>query len=803
VGAIDLTKVVEGRLTLVMERVGGKTLRQWLAQHPTPGQATQRKLAEDLLSGIGYLEQEGVTHKDLKPDNLLVADGRLVIIDFSLAEMPEDAAWGGTALYRDPAGARWSHATDRFAAALCLFELYAGRHAFDGRAPEPGQEPQVGEDDIAPSGLAAFFRKALDPVPERRFPSARAMREALLLALGEDVHAAPTEPARLDTTTPLRLAGLSRRALNALARCRVHTVGELLELSAAQIRAIHAIGTRTAGDIIALQESLRARGVPAIATRDTRAEPTLVPDLCDSPEPVDRLRLGESLRTVLIEAGLHTVGAVASLTQGALLDLPGIGRRRLADVVEALHSFRGDDTGRAQGAHTLDRLWERASHPLSEAQRVALERSVGVTGEPESQSRIAEDLHRSQPQISLEVTGGLERVDIGILADLATALDTVLDGFGGIARLDEVGDRLEEEWPAGIVSGAGMVRLLARLSSGRVHLLEVDGADQPAVARPLFDRETLRAFTAELVRLASQWPPVEPDTARRTLTALLPQFEGDPLALGVRLCQDVEVAETGHLFVGPLEPRDSIGFVLQQVREPIALEDLERRVRRIFGINTPLPDRDHLLSVLADLDCQVHGDMVLTGRTGSLVAPQALPPDALPPAFGAGRSPQGVVRDMLREAAATRGFRMVVAPPEWLPEIGHSVATALAGTFLSFEDAFFTDHRADLPSLERAERFVAQRDALSEAAEATLSRLLEEHGRAGRIVVLGDTALFGLCEVLDLPRRLYDETLSGNRGFWVVVVPGVIHNRQPRFNEGPPMWHLEGATLPLLEPLPP
>jgi hypothetical protein len=70
------------------------------------------------------------------------------------------------------------------------------------------------------------------------------------------------------------------------------------------------------------------------------------------------------------------------------------------------------------------------------------------------------------------------------------------------------------------------------------------------------------------------------------------------------------------------------------------------------------------------------------------------------------------------------------------------------------------------------------------------------------VVVLGDTSLFGLCEALDLPRRLYDETLSGSRGFWVLVVPGVIHNRQPHFNEGSAMWHLEGATLPLPNPLP-
>ena len=37
----------------------------------------------------------------------------------------------------------------------------------------------------------------------------------------------------------------------------------------------------------------------------------------------------------------------------------------------------------------------------------------------------------------------------------------------------------------------------------------------------------------------------------------------------------------------------------------------------------------------------------------------------------------------------------------------------------------------------------------------------------------------------------------------VIVVPGVIHNRQPRFNEGEKaLFHLEGVTFPLLEPMP-
>jgi hypothetical protein len=425
-----------------------------------------------------------------------------------------------------------------------------------------------------------------------------------------------------------------------------------------------------------------------------------------------------------------------------------------------------------------------------------------MTGNVETQGDVADNLRRSQAQVSLDLSKGLERLDTSALADANVALDTLLDGFSGIALLDEIGERFEEEWPAGVVSGAGIARLLVRMSPGRAHLVEADGIDMPLVARPSFDRDTLRAFGAEVLRLAGQWPPVEPDTARRTLARLLPHFDGDPLTLGFRLCRDVEFAETGHLFIGPLDPRHSISFVLDQVRDPIPLEELERRVRRIFGKDTPYPDADHLMEVLRDLECRIQGNLVIPGKSGSVFAAPALSADEPLVGLGNHRTAEEVVRDMLRDAAVSRGFRMLVTPPERHTEIGRSVASALGGTWLSFEDAFFADHEAEILALARAERFVAQRDALTDAAEQTLFRLLQEHGRPGNVIVLGDTALFGLCEALDLPRRLYDETLSGSRGFWVLVVPGVIHNRQPLFNEGPAMWHLEGATLPLLNPLP-
>jgi serine/threonine protein kinase len=802
VRAIDLTKMVEGRLTLVMERVGEGTLRRWIADHPTPDPAGRRRLAEDLLAGLDYLEKQGVTHKDLKPDNLLIGDGRLTIIDFSLAGLPEDAPYGGTALYRDPSTVRWSHGTDRYAAALCLFEIYAGRHAFEGRVPEPGEFPSVREDDISPPGLAAFFRRALHPSANERFGSAAALRDGLLEAIGEEPErpSLPPDATRLDAGTPLRTTGLSRRAVNALTRSRVQTVGELLQLSASQVRLIHAIGSRTAGEIVQFQESLRAQGVRSLGTTPP-LDPPLAEHLADSSAPLDRLRLSGPVRIALGGRGCTTVGAVASLTRADLLTIPGIGRGRLAEVVTALQRFEGDEAA-APAKETLDRLWNLASRDLSEFQRVAVEKCVGLGDEPRAQGLVAEELGRSQPQVSNDCSHGIERLDVEPLGQVLNDLEVILDGFGGIAKLEDVGRRLEEtRLPVNVV-GAGLARLLVRIAGGRMQILELTGLEGPIIARPAFDRHTLEAFVAEVARLARRWPPMEPDAARRTLAPRLPYYPGDPLALAMKICTDVEATDAGHLFVPPVEPTRAIEFVLAQTRDPLPIDELERRVRQIFGDGTPYPVPEHLLDVLRDLDCQVQGDRVVPGRTRSVVAKPALEPDRAPSLRTAERTEEETVSEMLREAGRSRGFRMIVTPPERHAEIGRSVARSLGVPFISFEDEFLAKHEAELPSFERAERFVAQRVLLTEAAESLWQELIARHGGVGKVIVLGDTALLGLCEALDLPRRLYDETLSGDRGFWALIVPGVIHGAQPRFNEGPPMWHLQGATLPLVRPLP-
>ncbi len=805
VRVIDLTKMVEGRLTLIMERVGNQNLREWITEHTTPEPLAQRRLAEDLLAGLAYLEQKGVTHKDLKPDNLLVNDGRLTIIDFSLADFPEDTFCGGTALYRDPSSPRWTHATDRYAAALCLFELYAGRHAFDGKVPEPGERPQILAEEIDPSGLAAFFQKALDPNPEQRFGSAQAMRDALLRALGEDVQDAPqhaTVHEAFELSTPLHATGLSPRAQNTLRRVRVLTVGDLVALEPSEIRAIHAIGTKTASEVLGLHGRLRAQGLKAEGDRSRPMEPPMMASLMDSPEPLAKLALPPSVRTTLEQAGLPSIGSLAGMTRSQLLEIRSVGPGTVAQLFEALQQFQTKQGDGQIRVTTLDRLWDQASSALTSSQKAALEGWIGLTGTPQTQQQLAAALGRSQPQISSDCNLGLEHLDQAVLDPAATALDSLLEGCGGIERLDELGRRFEGTWPADQITGQGMVRLLVKLSPGRFHILEIATLNSPVVAYPIYDLETLQRFAREVHRLAEPWPPLEPEAVRRSLSGFLPNYLGDPIDLGLRLDTDLRIAETGHLYYGPLPAAHALDFVLRQVRDCMSLEKLQHEVKRIFGSETPFPDRDHLISILTGLGCNVQGNEVVPAHRASLVAQPALDFDPPTVTFSADRTVEETIREMLREATQSRGFRMLVTPPERHAEIARSVATALGGTWVSFADAFFTDHQDRIPALERAERFVAQKATLKAAAESTFQRLLATQGRPGHTVVLGETGLLALCDALHLPRLLYDQTLSGNLGFWVLVIPGVIHQRQPRFNEGDAVWHLEGATLPLLNPLP-
>lgn len=795
----DLSHVIPDRLTLPLALIDGPSLRAWLSEDREPDLAHRRRLAEDLLGALEHLEQQEVTHNDLKPDNLLVGRDGLALIDFSLAQSGEaQPATGGTARYRDPNTFHWSHATDRWAAALCLFELFVGRHAFDGRVAEPGQRPRLEADEVDPPALVAFFHRALDPDPAARFPSARALRDALVEALGARAEAPEPRPVEAATAaTELHRLPLSNRALNQLRRAGVRTAGELLTLAPPQVRALHAVGAKTAAEILVLQEKLRGQGL-APATRGPSGaqpvEPPFFPELTDDLDPLAVLDLAAGLTHRLGDAGLTTVGRLAGARRSELLAIHGVGKKRLAELFEAL-AKRRPAAESLRVFELFDDFWQQAAAPLDATRRQLVDHVVGLTVAPREIAAAAADAGLDIGRAKRHLDQARDALDLAVLDEPAELVGRLVELAGGVVPLGEVSTRLATRWLEGDVDGAALARLVA-WTGGRLEVLRAPGAEI-ALARSDIPSDAFAAFLAEAHELAESWPPIAAEASVHRLRQALPSYGGNPLTLAADLLPRVHRMAGGELFVDTLEPAVRVEHVVRRERLPLALDALHRHLDETFsGVFAPLSP-EVLGACLDDLGAEIR-DGVIVPREPRSVRPAAveIPARTVP------RSATEEARAFLQAAAKSRGFRLVVTPPERHREIGRSIAEVLDGRWISFEERWFERHGGELGKMARAERYAAQRGRLTRSAESLLDDLLTDESAVGEVRVLGDTGLLGILGALDSIRRLYDETLTGEFGFWVLVIPGrILDERQPFFNNKERVWHLSGVVLEVEEPL--
>jgi serine/threonine protein kinase len=96
-----------------------------------------QRFGEELIQAVDYLDQQGVAHRDIKPDNIGMSQAgtrgklQLVLFDFSLTRTSAENISAGTHPYLDPflslrKPARWDLQAERFALAVTLHEMVTG-----------------------------------------------------------------------------------------------------------------------------------------------------------------------------------------------------------------------------------------------------------------------------------------------------------------------------------------------------------------------------------------------------------------------------------------------------------------------------------------------------------------------------------------------------------------------------------------------------------------------------------------------------------------------------------------------------
>jgi serine/threonine-protein kinase len=174
-GHRNIVRVLEprtkSRMYIVTEYVAGRSLRSLIDAGPLPT-AQALDIACQLCEALVYLHAHGIAHRDLKPDNVIVAAGGVVkLLDFGIAldRAARRLTWTrldkavGTPDYMAPeqiGGRRGDERCDVYAAGLILYELLTGQLPFSGDTANAVMRAKTSEEPRPPT----YFLPQLDPV---------------------------------------------------------------------------------------------------------------------------------------------------------------------------------------------------------------------------------------------------------------------------------------------------------------------------------------------------------------------------------------------------------------------------------------------------------------------------------------------------------------------------------------------------------------------------------------------------------------------------------------------------------------
>ena len=191
----------DGIAYFVMANVTGGNLAELLAREPRQPVEEVRRLLCEIADALAYAHLRGVVHRDIKPDNVLLDrdSGRAIVTDFGIARAIEAGTRltvtgnaVGTPTYMSPEQAMGEREldgrSDIYSLGVLAYQMLTGRVPFSAgnsmalllkhvsESPRPIAELRP----EAPKALREVVERALMKAPEDRWPTAGAMRDALM-----------------------------------------------------------------------------------------------------------------------------------------------------------------------------------------------------------------------------------------------------------------------------------------------------------------------------------------------------------------------------------------------------------------------------------------------------------------------------------------------------------------------------------------------------------------------------------------------------------------------------------------------
>jgi serine/threonine-protein kinase len=278
-------------LYLVFEYVEGPTLKQRIAEGRMPPAEVVR-LANDLGAGLSVAHDAGILHRDVKPENVILAKTGAKIADFGIARIPDSTLTHqgglmGTPAYSAPEtfrAGKFSPASDQFSLAATLYEALSGQRAFPGEdavavaARIAHESPDAFAESLGlPAAVDAVFARALSRKADERFASCTALGAALADAIVPAV--AIVVEATATSAIPGRATRSSlERAAVGIDAAPVGPAGDELRRRAAAVPAERKIGQVILGALVVVVTAmLLVRAALRSAERDVPDDPLPLP----------------------------------------------------------------------------------------------------------------------------------------------------------------------------------------------------------------------------------------------------------------------------------------------------------------------------------------------------------------------------------------------------------------------------------------------------------------------------------------------------------------------------------------------